>query len=286
MVLPSASSDELKGRYNFFRVCPTNSEQTQIAATFLPKTKQKKRIAIIYDETNAYGNSLKNDFMDDVKRDVNATKANIVGPASYKRGEPNTLQEALAKVLAQKPDALFFAGYGSDLPELLKDIPQANNLLIVGGDTLANTNTYTSLPPGLQNVYFTSFASPNEWDGTGQKPPFFQDYQTNFGKHKALTGLSSIDMGVMLNYDALLTLLHASKQALSKHNDTITPSYLEDELKQITGGNAIQGITGRIAFESNGDQDQSKMILLEHIEGTNLVIDERHGCLQKDNCGS
>ena len=89
----------------------------------------------------------------------------------------------------------------------------------------------------------------------------------------------------MLGYDALLTLLHGSGQVLSTKN-TINASDLTQALKQITGKNAIQGVTGRIAFDSNGNQDQNKMIFVEHIEGTWLVIDEKHGCLQRDNCSS
>jgi len=85
----------------------------------------------------------------------------------------------------------------------------------------------------------------------------------------------------------ILTLLYSSQQALSQHNNTITPSYLEEELKQITVANPIQGVTGRIAFDSNGNQDEHRMILVEHIAGTHLVIDEQQGCLRiTDNCGS
>jgi ABC-type branched-subunit amino acid transport system substrate-binding protein len=90
----------------------------------------------------------------------------------------------------------------------------------------------------------------------------------------------------MLGYDAMSVLLHGSQQAMSKHNHTITPPYLEDELRQITKANPIQGVTGRIAFDRNGNQDQSKSILLEHIEGTSLKVDETVGCLLKDNCSS
>ena len=97
----------------------------------------------------------------------------------------------------------------------------------------------------------------------------------------------------MLSYDALLALLYGSQQVLSTKN-TINASDLTQALKQITGSNAIQGITGRIVFDSKGDQDPSKMIFVEHIQKTNLVvehtqrtnlvIDETHGCLQKDKC--
>jgi ABC-type branched-subunit amino acid transport system substrate-binding protein len=281
MVSPSASSDELKGRYNFFRICPMNGDQTQIAANFLLKTKQKKRIATIYDDTNAYSNNLKADFAKDIP------KANTVGIESYTGGDSNKLQDALNHVLDRNPDAIFFAGYSSDLFALLKEISATAyaNLPIVGGDTLANTNDYLPPLPDLHNVYFTAFASPNEWDGIDPKPPFFQEYKNNFGTLTAPTGLSSIDQAIMLGYDSMFTLLYASQQVLSTKN-TITPSNLAQTLKQIKGENTIQGITGPITFDSNGDQEQSKMILVEYIEGNKLVIDEQQGCLLKDKCGS
>jgi len=284
MVSPISASDELGDMSNFFRVAPTNREQAQMAANFLLKTKHKKRIAILYDQTTSYGNSLKADFKDAISK-----KATIIGPANFTGGDFQTLQDALNNALGKNPDTIFFAGYvGDDLTRLSKDIsstPYAN-LPIVGGDTFADTNVYLKrLPQGLDHVYFTAFASPNEWDGTGHTPPFFKDYKTNFSMVTAPTGLPSIETNTMLGYDALSTLLYGSQQVLSKQN-TINASDLTQALKQITVTNPLQGITGRIAFDSNGDQDKHKIILVEHIAGTKLVIDEKQGCLLKDNCGS
>src|SRR5579859_6272827 len=72
MVSPSASSDELQDMSNFFRVCPTDAKQAQIAANILLKTKPKKRVAILYDQTTSYSKNLK----DDLAKDIPAT--NIV----------------------------------------------------------------------------------------------------------------------------------------------------------------------------------------------------------------
>jgi ABC-type branched-subunit amino acid transport system substrate-binding protein/DNA-binding XRE family transcriptional regulator len=281
MVSSSSASDELEGMSNFFRICSTNREQTQMAVSFLLNTKLKKRIAILYDQTTSYANNLKSDFAADIQN-------NMVGLESYAGGDPKALLSALNKALDQRPDAIFFSGYTSDLVILLNDIssiPQAKNLLIVGGDALASTNSYTTPLPDMQNVYFTAFASPNEWESINPKPPFFQEYQANFGTLMSPNGLPSIDASVMLSYDAMLTLLYGSGQVLSAKN-TINSSDLTQALKQITLANPIQGVTGRIAFDSNGDQYRSKVIFVEHIEGSSLKLDEKWGCLQKDKCGS
>jgi ABC-type branched-subunit amino acid transport system substrate-binding protein/transcriptional regulator with XRE-family HTH domain len=278
MVSPISASDELGEMSNFFRVCPKSAMQVSIAANFMLKTKHKERIAILYDtKHSALQYSLAMHFAQSIPESHN------VGLESYTEGNSETLQTASNKVLAQNPDAIFFAGYVTDLPELLKDISQAKNLLIVGGDTLANTNAYPNSLPNLQNVYFTAFASPNQWEGTGQTPLFFQDYEDNFGTVTALNGLSSIDPNVMLGYDALLALLHASGKVLSRQH-TLTPSDLTQALHQIRGTNAIQGVAGRIAFKENGDQEDERVIL-EHIQGTSLKVDDSRGCfLLTDTC--
>ena len=277
MLAACSSSDELGEMYHFFRVCPADAQQAQIAVTFVLKTKQKKKAAILYISNSAWGSSLQHAFA----REISKNKGKVVSQESYAAGDQDDMQRAVNKVLSQKPDAIFFVGYAGDLSKLL-NIPQSHDLLIMGANALAITSVYPSpLPP---NVYFTAFASPNQWDGIDPQPPFFQNYKDHFGTLPSSNGLPRINNSVMLGYDGMLTLLHASQQVLSKQN-TINASDLEKELKNITDSNAIQGVTGRIAFnKENGDQDEHKPIFVEHIEGTNLVIDETHGCLLKDKC--
>ncbi len=282
MISPSASSDELQGMSNFFRVCPPNKEEAKLAAKFLLNSQHKKKIAILYDATTSYGNNLKDDFAQNIPHNMVASLEPFIG------GQSDTIQNALNQALTQNPDAMYFSGYLSDLVGLLKDISSTSsaNLLIVGGDALASTNSYPNPLPDLHNVYFTAFASPNEWQGTNVKPPFFKDYQNNFGTNLAPTNLPSIDATVMLGYDATLALLRGSEQVLSKQK-TITPPDLTQALKQITVANPIQGVTGRIAFKDNGDP-QEKKVILEHIQKTNLEVDNSlsQGCLRiTDKCG-
>jgi ABC-type branched-subunit amino acid transport system substrate-binding protein len=251
-----------------------------MAANFMLNKMKKKRIAILYDETTSYTNDLKNDFAEDIPH-------NIVGSENYSGDKLGTVQGALNLALAQNPDAIFFSGHVRDLLVLLQDISSTSstNLLIVGGDALAITSNYLNPLPRLDNVYFTAFASPDEWDDTNQALPFFQGYRNNFGTLTAPTGLPSIDADVMLSYDALSTLLHASQQVLSTKNTLNSPDLIE-ALKQITGANAIQGITGRISFNGNGDP-QDKRVILEHIQETRLKVDNSLGCFRlTDNCSS
>lgn len=293
IVSPSSSTDDLTNKANLFRVCPTDKDQARLAATaMLKKLKQlgKKNPTIaIFVGDNIYSRSLADDFYNDIY-----TQAPGVVKYEYTITDQDSVQKDITKLRATtpQPDAIFFASYVSDLIILLNDIfstPYAR-LPIVGGDALAITNDYAglkSLPVGLDNVQFTAFASPNEWNGTGQKPSFFKDYSTNFYPYQTSArlpnGLPSIDIEVMLSYDAMTALLHGVQQILSTKN-TITPITLKNAIVQITGTNAIQGVSGRISFGPTGDP-QNKIIILEHIQGTSLQQDQIQGCLRvTDDC--
>lgn len=174
MVSSSSTSDELGGMSYFFRICPTNSEQVEIATKFLLKTMQKKRIAILYDQANAYGNNLKEDFANSIP------KPHLVSTEAYTGGDAKQIQDALTKVLAQKPDAIFFAGYEGDLFTFLEDLSHTSskNVLVVSAPALSSTNDLLKLQPGLQNVYFPTSSSPKAWDEVNLTPHFFRITKT------------------------------------------------------------------------------------------------------------
>jgi hypothetical protein len=68
----------------------------------------------------------------------------------------------------------------------------------------------------------------------------------------------------MLSYDATLTLLTASKMALSSggNGKSITPDQLRQALSQITGAQALQGVSGRIAFGPDGNPINKAFVIL------------------------
>ena len=210
MVAPSASSDQLENMANFFRICPPDKDQVKLAASYMQTTMKKKNMAILYDSENAYTSSLERDFAADI-----LPAKPILG--AFTLSNKQSLQKALTAILRQHPDAIYFAGYVDDLVELLNELPSHTDApsLIVGGDALAITNDYIGkLPTGLDKVYFTAFSSPNMWDGKPQ-PPFFSDFQKNFGQLQAPTGLSGLDVDVLLGYDAMLALFTATQHLLA-----------------------------------------------------------------------
>lgn len=120
VVTPTSSDVSItqKGYRNFFRVNATDAAQAPAVARFLVEKLQARRIAVVHAD-NEYGRGLRQEM-------VAALKALGLEPATVieiKEAAP-TQAEAVAKVQAVKPDAIFLAGYETEgyvlLPELRK----------------------------------------------------------------------------------------------------------------------------------------------------------------------
>ena len=88
----------------------------------------------------------------------------------------------------------------------------------------------------------------------------------------------------MRSYDATLALLTGSKISLSAGKTSITPADMQQGLKQITGAQALQGVTGPIAFGSNGDPIGKPFVVLA-VDALGRIHQERlQGCLLVGSC--
>jgi eukaryotic-like serine/threonine-protein kinase len=271
MVSPTASSDELTGKSKFFfRVAPSNQEQGVAGAKYAEQTLHAKNVALFYDPLDPYSNSLAQDF----KKQFTADGNTIAVEKHYTVGKPATLVQPLNDALTHNPDLIYFSGYASDASTLLTDLPtsgQFATLPVLGGDALYELGAYqsSSRAAGFR-LHFTSFAYPDEWDVLGygaQKPAFFTDYANYFDPNRQHTGspygYTRPGGDVMLSYDAMLAILQGSNNVLS-HNQgrNFKPGDLQQGLTQISGANAIQGVSGQIAFDAQGNPVNKAFVIL------------------------
>lgn len=118
VVTPTASDVSIsqKGFANFFRVNATDAAQAPVDARYLVETLKARRIAIVH-ANNTYGRGLRDQM-------TTALKALGVEPAGVVeiKEAANTQAEAVQRVKALNPDAVFLAGYETEgyvfLPEL------------------------------------------------------------------------------------------------------------------------------------------------------------------------
>jgi len=274
IVSQTASSDQLTGISSyFFRVAPSNKGQGIAGARYAEQVLHAKNVALFVDPADSYSSNLAADFSQQFKADgytIAVTENYTVG--SKGQGQlPGLLQDALS----HNPDLVYFSGYASDISVLLANLPTsgpAANIQILGGDALYELSGYsTSGRANFSRLHFTSFAYPDEWEIAGlkaQKPAFFTDYANAYNPtgqpHSSAYGYTRTSSDVMLSYDATLALLAGSSHALNSvgANKNITPADLQQALTQIKGAQAVQGVSGPIAFDTNGDPVNKPFVIL------------------------
>jgi serine/threonine protein kinase/ABC-type branched-subunit amino acid transport system substrate-binding protein len=266
MVSETASSDELTNASPyFFRVAPSNRTQGIAGAQYAEQVLHAKTVALFYDPTDPYSQSLAQDFSQQFLSNGNK----VVDSETYTVGKPTTLPALLQKALATHPDLIYFSGYSSDVSTILINLPPGN-LPVMGGDALYELAGYpSSARAGFSRLRFTTFAYPDEWDVLGyssQKPAFFGAYAADFDPNNDHTGspygFTRPDNDTILAYDAMVALLKGCDIALSSGKQAIAPQDLRQALSTINGTNAFQGVSGQISFGANGDPIDKAIVVL------------------------
>jgi serine/threonine protein kinase len=269
MVSQTASSNALSGiSPYFFRVAPSDKSQAAAGASYAHGVLKAKNVAVFEDPSDSYSQSLAQSFIQQFTADGGQTTT-----VNYTVGNTQSVSNALQQALGQSPapDLLYFAGYSNDVSVILEQLPSNTNfphLQVLGGDALYSLGGYPqSARAGFTRLHFTAFAYPDEWGVLGlasKQPAFFMDYANDFdpqGKHPGY-GFTRADYNVSLSYDAMLALLTASKTALAGGTTAPTATQMQQALTQITGAKAIQGVSGQIAFDSNGDPINKAVVVL------------------------
>ncbi|HTI14338.1 MAG TPA: bifunctional serine/threonine-protein kinase/ABC transporter substrate-binding protein [Dictyobacter sp.] len=279
LVSQTSSADNLSGDSYFFRVVPSNHIQGQEGAIYAQQVLHAKHIAVFADPMNSYSQTLAKDF-------ENAFIGNggtVVADEQYTVNKPFTLPSALQDALSKHPDMIYFAGYASDVSTLLADLP-AGTMPVMGGDALYELGGYqSSSRANFGRLHFTTFAYPDEWSVLGygsQQPMFFSEYAAAFAPptmKSGIYGFTRADNDAILSYDATIALLTGCNNALSTGNQKITPQEVQQGLKEINATHAIQGVSGQIGFDQNGDPVNKTIVVLSvdatghiHMEPTKL----------------
>jgi serine/threonine protein kinase/ABC-type branched-subunit amino acid transport system substrate-binding protein len=292
MVSAVASADSLSGLSPyFFRVAPPNKSQAIAGAKYAEQQLHASHVALFVDPNNPYSNSLANDF----KQQFVADDHQIVDTETYTVGDRVSLPTLLQKALNANPDLIYFAGYVDDLTVLLVNLGTSQpNLQVLGGDALYAPNGYPlSAKVGFSRLRFTSFAYFDEWDILRMnKPQFFSEYPNDFNPAGAdhshnPYGFTRADYVTMLSYDAMSALFQGCQNVLLANN-ALTSTALQQGLTQITGPKALQGVSGQISFDKNGDPLNKAVVVLYvdpdgHIQmlQPNGVL----GCFAVGQCG-
>ncbi len=268
----TASSDALSGiSPYFFRVAPSNNAQGIEGAKYAESQLKASKVALFYDPRNPYSQSLAQDFQ---RQFQDVDHQQVVAEETYTVGQASIIPDKLQDALKHSPNLIYFAGYAEDISTLLSNLPAnstPSDLPVMGGDALYSLSGYQSSARagGFSHLRFTTFAYPDEWDilgYTAQKPKFFSEYPAAFDPYNlhqgSPYGFTREDNDVILSYDALLALLSGCDRALRSGKSTPTPEDVQQGLRAIRGDNALQGVSGRISFDENGDVENKALVVV------------------------
>lgn len=280
MISATASSDSLTGRSPyFFRVAPSNKTEATVAATYAKNKLHAQKVVIFEDDADSYSQSLGTDF--NAAFTAPAIGGEVTQVITYHRDMPQSILDGLQK-LTTDPGLIYFAGYSSDVNTLLSNIHNNKQLAttqILGGDAFYELGGYTdSAHLELGRLHFTAFAYPDEWDilkNSNNKPAFFNNYKDDFaGARPAGTyGYTRPTNNAILSYDAMLTLLTGTKQALNG-GTSVKSTEVQAALKQIKG---LQGVSGQITLGPDGDPIDKAVIVLFIDTGIHLHMEDALG---------
>lgn len=155
MVTPTATAPALtsRGLTNILRTCGRDDQQAEVAAAYVLKHFQGKRIAILNDK-GQYGKGLADAF----KATLNKGGITEVLNEAITPGDKD-YSAVTTRVKAEKIDVIYFGGYHPEaglLTRQLQDI--AAHVQIIGGDGLSNTEYAKISGPASDGTLFTNAA--------------------------------------------------------------------------------------------------------------------------------
>lgn len=231
------------------RICARDDFQGPAGAEYALKTLNAKNIFVIDDKT-AYGTGLAKAFEQAVEKEG----GKILGHESITVGEKD-FNGVLNKVLAKKPDLIYFGGLYAEAGLIVKQARDKGlNIPIMGGDGIDSSTLVEIAGTTIKNTYYTSIAADPMKTENGKK--FAETYKKKFNKD--VEGYSAY------GYDAAGVLLEGVKSAI-KSNGNKLPSreQVRDSVRKTAN---YQGAVTKVAFDAKGDNKYSKVYIYKFDE--------------------
>ena len=250
-ISPSATNPAytLQGFKTAYRLVGTDAQQGPALASYVVKNLKPKRVAII-DDATAYGKGLADQF-------GTAAKAQGITVVAHEatNDKATDFKAILTKIKSKKPDVIMFGGMDAVGGPLAKQAKQLNiKAVILGGDGICTAKMPELAGEAIENIICSNVGLPLEKMEHGAD--FNRKYQARFGQ--PVVNYSP------LAYDAVYIIADAMRRA-----NSIDPSKI---LSMMPSSN-YNGLTGPIAFDSNGDLKNAVITLYKYKNKSLEVLD-------------
>ena len=260
-VTPSATAaDVVTYGTNTFRACVTDPVQGVVMAEFAAK-QGYKNVATLYKTGDDYNEGVNKAFCEEAE----SQGITITTQESYSDGDVD-FNTQITNILATNPDAILLPNYYNEDGMIVTQArAQGYDKVFLGVDgwsgIYGGSENYADAADLHDCYYCCAFSASNESEVTKQ---FIEDYEAAYSE----TPTNFCALG----YDAAMVLaggLTAAEEAGLKAGS--------DDYKQavIDGifANTVDGVTGSISYEDNGDPVKSSLIITFAEDGSEVTFD-------------
>ncbi len=240
MISPSSTNERVTKIGDMIsRVCFLDSFQGYVMAKFVTDNLKLTKVAILYDQQQAYSKGLANDF----KAAFTGMKGVITTEQAYSGGDPDVSAQ-LQTIKTSGAQAVYMPGYYTDAGNMVR---QARKIGIkepfLGGDGWDSEKLAEIGGEAIEGSYYSNHYSFEE--DRPQVQAFVKKYREKHGQ--VPDGLAA------LGYDAARVLFDAMDKA---------PSLSGKDLAQaIAQTKNFDGVTGNITIDANRDAVKKAVVL-------------------------
>ncbi len=222
-----------------YRVCFVDSFQGYVMAHYATNTLKLKKVAILYDQTQAYSKGLKDDFAKALK-DLGGE---VITEQAFSGGDQD-FNAQLTTIRDMKPEAVYLPGYYTDVGNIgLQAAKLGLKVPFMGGDGWDSVKLGEIAGTALDGGYYSNHYSNEDTRPEVQK--FVKDYTAAYG--------AAPDAMAALGYDAALVLADALKRTAALDGKSIAAA--------LNATKDFQGVTGKISFDEKRNAVKPAVVL-------------------------
>ncbi len=260
MLTPSATAVEAIAGDNAFRVCFSDPAQGTVSADYIADNNIAKKVAVIYDSSNAYSQGIYEKF--DAEAKVKGLE--VVAAEAFTSGTNTDFTSQISKVKASGAELLFLPIYYSEATLILSQAKTAGlDVIFFGCDGLDGILTQEGFDKSLaEDVMLLTPFTPTATDERTQA--FVKAFNAD-EKHSKYLNQFAADA-----YDAIYIL----KEAIEKANITadMEISDICDKLKAAMVEIKFTGVTGTdITWGADGEPVKAP-IAVKIVDGAYQVL--------------
>lgn len=222
------------------RICFIDPFQGIVVSKFLTEDKDVKRVAVLFDQGQAYSVGLKDAFIEAFEK----MGGEITIIQSYSTGDQE-FSAQLTSIRDSKPQAIFIPGYYTEVATIAIQAKRIGiDAILIGGDGWTSEKLTEIGGDAIEGAYYSNHYSPED------TRPKVQEFIKNF---KAANNGETPDAMAALAYDSVYILADSLNRAKSLD--------AKDLAAAIASTADFDGVTGNITINKDRNAEKDAVIL-------------------------